>query len=203
MQFVPTRIPGCIEIIPQVRSDPRGTFVKTFASSAYFAQHIDLNLAEEYFSVSRYGVLRGLHFQLPPVDYHKLVYCIQGEVFDVLVDLRTGSPTYGQFETFQLNGESVHILYIPSGIAHGFQVTSAAATLVYKVSAEYSPEHDHGIRWDSLNIPWPVNAATLSPRDQHFPAFECFDSPFYFDSKPPVQVEWQTLSPQQSQGNAG
>lgn len=176
-----TSINGCWEIQPRVLEDSRGSFVKVFNKGAFSDLGLETEFYEEYYSHSHKDVIRGLHFQTPPADHVKIVYCLQGAVFDVVLDLRNGSPTYGKFETFKLNAESGNFLYIPKGLAHGFCATSDSATLVYKVSSGYAPEHDHGILWSSLDIQWPSSSPIVSSRDASFLPMSKFASPFYYD----------------------
>ena len=171
-------IPGCVELISEVRADARGHFVKT-VHAEFFREHgLRSEFAEQYYSVSRKGVLRGLHFQLPPHHHDKLVYCTGGAVLDVVVDLRKGSPSYGQHRTFELSAERANIVYVPAGLAHGFYVLSNEAQMVYNVTSVYAPEHDSGIRWDSAGIPWPDAKPIISERDGALPDFGEWESPF-------------------------
>jgi dTDP-4-dehydrorhamnose 3,5-epimerase len=181
MQINLTKIPGCYELLPSIFKDERGSFVKTFHEEVFQRHQLTTHFAEEYYSVSRYNVLRGLHFQLPPQDYTKIVYCLQGEVIDVVVDLRKGSPTHGKFELFNLSAENAKIIYMPPGLAHGFYVTSEIAIMCYKVSRVYSPNEDTGIFWSSLGIPWPSINPILSNRDSNFMPFSEFNSPFIYE----------------------
>ena len=176
-----SKIQGCSELLPLVRRDDRGAFIKTFHKELFIKHGLETEFAEEYYSVSTKGVLRGLHFQTPPCDHTKMVYCVDGEVIDVVVDLRVGSPTYGEFEIFNLNSDKANIIYIPKGMAHGFYVCSESATMVYKVSTVYSNEHDSGILWNTVGIPWPTNNPVISSRDDSFIAFRKFSSPFLFN----------------------
>jgi dTDP-4-dehydrorhamnose 3,5-epimerase len=121
-----------------------------------------------------------MHFQVPPHDHVKVVYCVQGQVFDVLVDLRLGSPTYGQSTSVILDAEKGNYLYIPNGLAHGFCTVSETATLVYKVTTVHVPGSDSGIAWNSLGVEWPVNHPILSERDRSFVALRHFQSPFVY-----------------------
>lgn len=178
MNLRETTIPNCYEIQCEKRVDKRGYFVKTLHSDVYKGLGLTTVFAEEYYSLSYQGVLRGLHFQTPPMDHTKVVYCVSGEVMDVVVDLRVGSPCYGKFETFLLSGKKSNMLYLPPGLAHGFYVLSQQAIMMYKVTTTYSPENDSGIRWDSVGIPWPNSKPIISPRDQEFPVFKEFASPF-------------------------
>lgn len=180
MQIRETKIPGCYEITPDVFKDERGSFVKTFHQDIFNSYHLETNFAEEYYSVSHWNVLRGLHFQLPPEAHTKMVYCVQGQVIDAVVDLRVGSPSFGQFALFDLSAEKANTLYIPPGLAHGFYVTGETAIMMYKVSTVYSPEHDTGIHWDSVGIPWPCTEPIISKRDSCFAALSEFKSPFIY-----------------------
>lgn len=175
-----TAISGCYEIWPHVLADTRGRFVKVFHQNAFAEHGLEVNFPEEYYSVSRKGVIRGMHFQTPPMDHVKIVYCVQGEVLDVVLDLRLGSPKYGNTVTFNLSADKGNYVYIPKGLAHGFCAISESATLVYKVSTIYSPEHDTGILWDSIGITWPNHAPVLSDRDRGFVPFSEFKSPYVY-----------------------
>lgn len=176
-----SKISGCFELQPKVFEDARGRFVKVFHEQAFADKGLETAYAEEYYSVSYGNVVRGMHFQLPPMDHVKMVYCVEGEVLDAVVDLRVGSPTYGQFELFELGSAKANTIYIPKGMAHGFCALSERAIMVYKVGTVYSPTHDTGIRWDSVGIPWPTAEAVLSDRDSSFPPFEDFISPFRYE----------------------
>lgn len=180
MQINETKIPGCYEIIPTIFQDKRGSFVKTFHQNIFSDRHLETHFAEEYYSVSHRHVLRGLHFQLPPVEHAKIVYCVAGQVIDVVVDLRIGSPTHARFQTFEVSAQKANLIYIPPGLAHGFYVTSETAIMMYKVSTVYSPECDAGILWNSVGIAWPSDNPIVSERDSKFSAFSEFDSPFVY-----------------------
>ncbi|BCK88819.1 dTDP-4-dehydrorhamnose 3,5-epimerase [Sideroxyarcus emersonii] len=177
----PSKLAGCLELQPKVFDDARGRFVKVFHEQAFAAQGLETGFAEEYYSVSHKNVIRGLHFQLPPMDHVKMVYCVAGEVMDAVVDLRAGSPTYGQFDLFELSAAKANSIYIPKGMAHGFCARSDQAIMVYKVGTIYSPAHDAGVLWNSVGIPWPTTEAILSARDQSFPSFDKFASPFRYE----------------------
>jgi dTDP-4-dehydrorhamnose 3,5-epimerase len=173
---------GCFELFPPVSRDARGCFVKIFNEEAFRAAHLATHFAEEYYSVSRRRVLRGLHFQVPPHGHTKLVYCTDGDVLDVVVDLRAGSPTFGRHHVFRLGARRRNMVYIPVGLAHGFYVTSARATLVYRTTGAYSADHDRGVRWDSAGITWPDADPIVSDRDRSLPALRDFQSPFHDDA---------------------
>jgi len=182
MKISETIISGCYEIQPRILEDERGSFVKVFNYDLYSSHGLSLDLKEEYYSTSNRGVIRGLHFQVPPQDHLKVVYCVSGEVQDVLLDLRIGSPSYGMVAQYQLNAIKGNVLYIPSGIAHGFCVTSESAILVYKTSTVYSQDHDAGILYSSVGVCWPTKDPVLSSRDLSFPALKDFKSPFRYES---------------------
>lgn len=177
----PSNLSGCFELQPKVLDDQRGRFVKVFHEAAFAAMGLATHFSEEYYSVSRQNVIRGLHFQLPPMDHVKMVYCVQGEVLDAVVDLRVGSPTYGQHALFELSAAKANSIYIPKGMAHGFCARSEQAVMVYKVGTVYSPAQDAGILWDSAGIPWPGAEAILSARDEGFPPLDQFVSPFRYE----------------------
>ena len=180
MNLIKTQIDGCFELQPEIFDDARGRFVKIFHSEQFEKAGLETEFKEEYYSVSGCGVLRGLHFQLPPEDHVKMVYCVSGEVFDVVVDLRVGSPTYKVVSTFKLSAQKANCIYIPKGMAHGFCVTSDSATLVYRVGTVHSPNHDSGILWNSVDVNWPIHEPLISARDLTFQKLENFQSPFSY-----------------------
>lgn len=177
-EIKPSKLAGCFELQPKAFDDERGRFVKVFHVQAFAEKGLETNFVEEYYSISHKNVIRGMHFQLPPMDHVKLVYCVEGEVTDAVVDLRAGSPTYGQYALFKLSSDKANSIYIPKGMAHGFCVRSEHAIMVYKVSTVYSPAHDAGILWNSVNIPWPLQQPCISERDKSFPAWADFKSSF-------------------------
>lgn len=180
MLFQKTRLIDCFEIIPDIFRDDRGQLIKTFHQDTFAANNLHTRFVEQYFSYSRKRVLRGLHFQIPPYEHVKLVYCIYGQVLDAVVDLRAGSPTYGQYELFDLRAEKGNMVYIPSGMAHGFYVISESAVVVNNASTAYSPDHDCGIRWDSVGIPWGDEHPCLSQKDKNLVPLQSFSSPFVY-----------------------
>jgi dTDP-4-dehydrorhamnose 3,5-epimerase len=182
IEVLETRLPGCLELQPAVYRDIRGSFVKPFALSEFESLGLSTTWRELFYSQSTSGVVRGLHFQEPPAAQDKLVQCIVGSVFDVVVDLRAGSPTFGEFEVFALDDEKCSAVYMPVGFAHGFATISTDATLAYLVSNEHDPTRDAGLRWDSLSIPWPVDRPVVSERDRGLPRFADYDTPFVFES---------------------
>ncbi len=176
----PSPLAGCYELLPKVFKDARGSFVKPFHAPAFEQLGLESAFVEDFYTVSHQHVVRGLHFQKPPADHVKLVYCVQGEVLDAVVDLRVGSSSYGQYALFQLSAETANSVYIPKGMAHGFCVTSAQATLAYKVTTVHSVQHDSGILWHSAGIPWPVTQPQVSERDGGLCPLNQFQSPFQY-----------------------
>jgi dTDP-4-dehydrorhamnose 3,5-epimerase len=168
MQFIKTKIPGCWQIQTKKISDHRGCFVKTFQLSEYESAFKDLNFVEEYYSISQKNVIRGMHFQEPPFEHSKLVYCVCGKVVDVVLDLRVDSPTFKQFEIFDLSSENANMLFITKGIAHGFLSLCDQTVMMYKVTSEYNSQADMGILWNSFGFEWPVTQPILSIRDTGF-----------------------------------
>lgn len=173
-QFRPLEIPDIVEIIPQVFGDQRGGFAEMYKESDFSHQGIDVRFVQFNYSRSSKDVLRGLHYQLNPQAQGKLLTAISGEVFDVAVDIREGSPTYGKCVSLLLSAEQKNLVYVPVGFAHGFCVTSEIAEVMYYVTDLYSPEHERGIIWNdpTLHIPWPTETPTLSSKDQAYPTLE-------------------------------
>lgn len=177
MQIKTGPLPGVSVIELKKFDDLRGSFVKTFSGKVWKAAGIDVEMREEFYSVSAKNVLRGMHFQVPPEDHAKVVYCPVGAVLDVLLDLRAG-PTYGKAVGVSLDAREPKLLVIPRGIAHGFLSLTDDSVMVYKTSTEHSPAHDMGLRWDSFGFNWPVENPVLSARDAAHPALADFSSPF-------------------------
>lgn len=164
-------IPELILIEPVVFGDERGFFLEFYKRSDFFKAGIKEEFVQDNHSCSIRGVLRGLHFQREPEAQGKLLRCIKGEIFDVAVDIRKDSPTFGKWVSVILSEENKRMLYIPTGFAHGFQVISERAEVLYKTTREYSPEHEAGIIWNDpeLNIDWPIREPILSKRDKEWP----------------------------------
>ena len=179
-EIVKTSIPGCLRLQLPCSRDARGALIKLYHAADFAAHGAGLEIRESFVSSSRQGVLRGLHFQVPPAEHAKVVCCLSGAVLDAVVDLRVGSPTYGRHALFRLSAETPEALCIPRGLAHGFCVESAEATLLYFVSSQHAPEFDRGIRWDSCGVPWGVTHPVLSERDRHLPPLAGFESPFRY-----------------------
>lgn len=178
MTIVSEPLSGAFLLKPKIFEDARGDFVKTFHEGVFRELGIDFKPVEEFFSTSRKNVLRGMHFQLPPHDHAKLVYCVSGSVRDVLLDLRRGSPTYGRAISAELSRENHLQFFIPPGVAHGFLTLENDSIMVYKTSAVHAPSHDAGVRWNSFGFHWQVDSPLLSSRDQALPAFEDYPTPF-------------------------
>lgn len=173
-----TKIFGCYEVLPIKFQDKRGSFTKVFSKKIFIDNGLEHQFEEDYFSISKKGVLRGLHFQNPPFEHAKLVHCLSGEIFDVILDIRKDSNTYGKFDIINLNSEKSNLIYIAPGIAHGFYSLSNNTIVNYKTTSIYSKEHDRGILWNSLNIPWPDDNPIVSIRDSNFKRFNEFSSKF-------------------------
>lgn len=171
-------LPGVRLLEPKVFHDQRGDFVKTYHAGTYQALGISFGLAEEFYSVSKKNVLRGMHFQLPPHDHAKIVYCVAGRVLDVLLDLRKSSPTFGKSLGIEMGVGDHRILYIPPGLAHGFLSLEDQSLMIYQTSAVHAPSHDVGIHWDSFGFKWPVQCPIVSVRDAAFQPLAGFASPF-------------------------
>jgi dTDP-4-dehydrorhamnose 3,5-epimerase len=180
LELRPTNIRGCFTIQPVKRNDERGYFVKTFVRDLLEKAGLETNFPEEYHSSSHQCVIRGLHFQRPPYQHAKLVYCVAGAVLDAVLDLRVGSPSYAQHQTFNLNADNATMLYVPAGLAHGFEALEQHTVILYKVSSVYAPTHDDGVRWDSTGIRWNTTSPIVSSRDRGFARLEDFESPFIF-----------------------
>lgn len=178
MKSFPTELEGVFILKPDIHQDVRGEFVKTYHKELFEACGILFQPKEEFFSVSRKNVLRGMHFQLPPAAHAKLVYCPVGRVLDVVLDLRKSSKTCGRCIMQELSAKNHEMLYIPVGCAHGFLSMEDNSMMVYQAGTVYSPAHDAGVLWNSFGFAWPVKSPILSERDQKFPALQIFHSPF-------------------------
>lgn len=170
MKIDGTGIDGLLVIDPDVFSDERGFFTETFQSRRYAEAGIHCAFVQDNLSYSTRGTLRGLHFQIHRPQA-KLVYVISGEIFDVAVDLRPGSPTYGRWAGIELSGTNHRQLFIPEGFAHGFCVLSDTAYFAYKCSDFYAPEDEGGVLWSDpdIGVRWPGGRRIISPRDQDLP----------------------------------
>lgn len=181
-QFQRLEIPDVILIEPKIFGDSRGFFMETFKQSEFIEFGITNQFVQDNYSHSTRGVLRGLHFQKVPVAQAKLVTIFKGEVYDVAVDIRKGSPTFGKWVGATLSDKKPQMLFIPEGFAHGFCVLSETADFTYKVTAEYSPENEGGILWNDpdIGIEWPIKNPKLSDRDLKMPPFKDADFEFVY-----------------------
>lgn len=187
MQIVSLDIPEVKLITPKRFGDARGFFMETFSAPKLAEHGIERDWVQDNHSLSaRPGVLRGLHFQAPPHAQAKLVRVTKGRVWDVAVDVRVGSPTYGKWVAAELSVENDQQMFIPEGFAHGFITLEPDTEFLYKVSSVYAPESDGGVIWDDpdLNLPWPLDGLEggpqLSDKDTKLPKFADFESPFVY-----------------------
>lgn len=182
MNVIKTDIEGVVVIEPRVFDDARGYFFESYSKRRFDEAVKPVEFVQDNESMSTRGVIRGLHFQRPPFSQSKLVRCVRGAVLDVVVDIRRGSPTYGQHVAVELTGENRRQLFVPRGFAHGFAVLSDEAVFQYKCDNYYHPESEGGISIadNSLGIDWRINPAEaiLSDKDLRNPMFSDFESPF-------------------------
>ena len=182
MEVIKTAIDGVVIIEPKVFKDARGYFFESFSQREFEEKVRKINFVQDNESMSSYGVMRGLHFQRPPYAQSKLVRCVRGRVLDVAVDIRKGSPTYGQHVSVELSEENHRQFFVPRGFAHGFAVLSEIAVFQYKCDNFYAPQADGGIsiKDESLGIDWkiPTEQAILSEKDTLHACLRDFDSPF-------------------------
>jgi dTDP-4-dehydrorhamnose 3,5-epimerase len=166
MQVEQTKLEGVLLVTPQVFGDDRGFFMETYNREKALENGLPGEFVQDNHSKSSRGVLRGLHYQHPQWQ-GKLVRTVQGEIYDVAVDIRVGSPTYGEWVGYYLNDENKQQLYVPAGFAHGFCVTSETAEVVYKCTSIYAPEQEGSLLWNDsdIGIDWPVETPNLSPKD--------------------------------------
>ena len=177
-EFEKLEIEGLILVKPKFFGDNRGFFMESYKKSEFVQNGIDCEFVQDNHSKSTKGVLRGLHYQINPKAQAKLVRCIKGKIFDIAVDLRPNSKTFGKWLKEELSEENNHMLFIPEGFAHGFVVLSDEAELLYKTSAEFSPEHDRGVLWcdNDINIDWEIDfEPILSEKDKIQPRFSEID----------------------------
>ncbi|OAN55689.1 dTDP-4-dehydrorhamnose 3,5-epimerase [Sphingobium sp. TCM1] len=185
-----------LRLIKPIRHmDTRGWFTEVYSEPAFAALGIECRFMQDNHSLSApQFTLRGLHFQTPPRGQDKLVRCIRGRIFDVAVDIRKGSPTYGQWAGTELSAENGRQLFIPIGFAHGFLTLEPDCEVSYKCSDTYAPDHDGGVRWDdpAISIAWPMPdgiVPELSPKDVMRPLLTDFDSPFAYDGHPLLPLD--------------
>jgi len=172
--FTPTPLAGAFVIEPEPLEDGRGWFARTWCHREFVERGLEARIAQCSISLShRKGTLRGMHFQVPPFEETKLVRCTRGSVYDVIIDLRPGSPTRLRHFAAVLTAENHKGLYVPAGFAHGFQTLVADTEVLYQISESHSSEHSRGVRWDdpAFGIPWPEDERTISDRDREYPDF--------------------------------
>lgn len=181
-QFYPLAIPEVILVEPQRFGDPRGFFMETYQYETFAANGITPQFVQDNYSRSAKGVLRGLHYQKDPFAQGKLLKVVMGEIFDVAVDIRRGSPTFGHWVGEILSAENGRLLYVPPGFAHGFCVLSDSADLIYKATNTYKPETEGGIIWNDpqIGIKWPAIEPTLSAKDMKLPPLADADINYSF-----------------------
>jgi dTDP-4-dehydrorhamnose 3,5-epimerase len=181
MEFIKTTLKGAYLVKPKVFRDERGFFLESWSEKVFAENGIDSKFVQDNYSMSlEKGVLRGLHFQLPPNDQAKLVRVTRGKVYDAIVDLRKDSPTFGKWEGFELSAEGFEMLFVPRGFAHAYCTLEDNTEFTYKVDNFYAPESDSGIIWNDpdLNISWPIENPILSEKDSKLQNFKDFNSPF-------------------------
>ena len=191
MQIISTEFPGLLILEPVVHKDARGFFLETFREEHLSGQNFHCVQANQSFSVEK-GVLRGLHFQRPPMAQAKLIWVTRGEVFDVVVDLRRGSPTFGRQFSLRLSAENFQRLFVPKGFAHGYLTLTPNVEFNYMVDTYYSPAHEGGLLWNDpdLGIAWPLemqgaaspdsDLPVLSPKDRILPCFKDLGTIFQY-----------------------
>jgi len=180
--FKKLNIPEVIQVEAKAFPDERGFFMESFKESAFSTNGINTKFVQDNFSHSFKGALRGLHYQKDPKAQAKLVTALRGEVFDVAVDIRKGSPTYGKWVGEILSEQNHRLLFVPEGFAHGFLVLSSEADVLYKVNQEYSPEHEKGIIWNDpdIGIKWPMENPIIKEVDAKQPLLKDADNNFVF-----------------------
>ena len=185
MQVLHSSLSNVFKVLPTRHGDHRGFFAETYSQGAYAALGVGVSFVQDNHSLSAAeGTVRGLHFQAPPRAQAKLVRCGRGAIFDVAVDIRRGSPTYGRWAGYTLSAENGAQLYIPVGFAHGFATLEPDSEIIYKCSDYYAPETEGALRWDDpdIGIEWPLTSApVLSGKDAAAPLLAGFNSPFTFE----------------------
>lgn len=193
-QLISEPLPGLKVLKPKHFVDERGHFVKTYHKNMWDDLGLNFSLKEEFFSVSRRGVIRGMHFQTPPHAHNKVIFCTNGAVLDVVLDIRRNSETFGRYAVFLLTSvqgrpddpqmifdnyrSEAAVIYIPKGFAHGFLSLTDNACMVYKIDSVYAPDHDTGLLWDSFGFDWPIENPIISNRDHTFQRFKDYNTPF-------------------------
>ena len=184
MPFTPTTFPGLIIVEPLVLEDSRGYFFESYNENVFRANHIPVTFVQDNQSRSSYGVIRGLHYQRPPHAQSKLIRVLSGAIIDTVLDLRTGSPTYGETFSIRLSAENKKQLFIPKGFAHGFSVITETAEVMYKCDSYYNTESESGFLYNDpqLKIDWeiPTDKIRVSEKDRLLPLFNSYAGEFAF-----------------------
>ncbi len=183
--FKRLEIPDVILIEPKIFEDSRGFFMETYKYSEFKENGIEYEFVQDNHSKSKKGVLRGLHYQLRPMEQGKLVRCIRGRIWDVAVDIRKGSPWYKKWVAVELSEENKLMLWVPPGFAHGFIALEDNTEVIYKVTKEYAPELDRGIIWNDpdIDIKWPIENPILSEKDSKLPRLKDAENNFIYGGK--------------------
>jgi dTDP-4-dehydrorhamnose 3,5-epimerase len=174
MTFTETQLSGAFIVDPEPIEDHRGFFARTWCQREYEAHHLNPRLAQSSVSFNKKkGTLRGMHYQIPPHAEAKLVRCTRGAIYDVIIDLRPESRTFKQHVAVVLTADNRRMLYVPEGLAHGFQTLQDDTEVFYQMSEFYFPEHARGVRWNdpAFGIVWPENDPTIAERDRNYPDF--------------------------------
>ncbi len=175
MRFIETDLKGAYIIELEPKEDERGFFARIFCQNEFKKNGIDFNIVQCNISYNKKkGTIRGMHYQVEPYEEAKLVICIKGAIYDVAIDLRENSPTYGQWVAVELSEENKKMFLIPKGFAHGFQTLTDNCEVLYLMSEFYSPEHSAGVRWDDpfFNIKWPLEPSVISEKDKNWPLWK-------------------------------
>lgn len=180
MEFEKTILKDIFIIKPNITEDDRGTFVKVYNDVEFTKQGARFELNELFYSINKRNVIRGMHFQVPPVDHDKLVVVYKGRIIDAILDLRNNSPSYGEHVSVELSDKNKYGLLIPKGFAHGFLSLEDDSIVSYHTSTGYNPDFDRGIKWDSFGMNWGSGPFIISDRDKNHPLFSKFQSPFNY-----------------------
>lgn len=187
-KFTSTNIPGVLTIEPNVHKDSRGFFMETYKMSEFNEAGIAYDFVQDNHSMSSKGVLRGLHYQLKPKEQGKLVRVVSGSIYDVALDIRKGSETYGKFFATTISAEDKRMMWIPPGLAHGFLSLEDSTEILYKTTAEYDSKLDRGILWNdpALKIPWPDKEPIISDKDKRHPTLREAELELEYESEKKV-----------------
>jgi dTDP-4-dehydrorhamnose 3,5-epimerase len=178
MKIIQSKLQDCCYVQSDVYKDDRGLFNKTYHQEIFKQEDINVDIKEQFYTVSDKNVLRGMHFQLPPYHHDKLVSCLSGSIIDVVLDLRKSSSTYRQFDVFKLKENDGKVIYIPSGMAHGFLSLKDNSGVLYNTSEIHNQKFDSGIHWDSFGFDWKCDSPIVSKRDQKNMLLNQFKTPF-------------------------